>query len=191
MSGTFDRRYVAAAILAGMMSALFGGPAFAADPKLAGQTVPADQDRDGRPDHWITYNDNGVRVLISSDTNGDGKPDYWKHPIRGLMILKERDTNFDGRVDDRQVSDFIYDKALKINRNLYLWRETDTDFDGTVDVYKVRGNKNPVPDHRGQKMDVTPWSVSKEAAQEQAKAAAGSVEMEQVRQMNARQAMRS
>ena len=167
---------------------------FAANPDLAGQTVSADQNKDGKPDHWVTYNDEGVRVLIASDTNDDGKPDFWKHPIRGLMILKEKDLNFDGRVDDRQVSDFVYDKTLKFNRNLYVWREIDSNYDGVVDVYKVRGNKNPVPDHRGQKIDTSPWSIAKEAAMEQEQNASGgakSAEAEQVRQMNARQAMRS
>lgn len=166
--------------------------ALAANPELAGQTVSADQNKDGKPDHWITYNDKGVRVLISSDTNEDGKPDSWKHPIRGMMILKEKDLNFDGRVDDRQVSDFMYDKTLKFSRHLYLWRETDTNFDGVVDVYKIRGQRNPSPDHRGQKMDTTPWSEAKEAAiasERAAESAGKGAVAEQVRQMNARQAM--
>jgi hypothetical protein len=178
----------------GLLLMMASTTALAANPELAGQTVTADQNKDGKPDHWITYNDKGVRVLISSDTNEDGKPDFWKHPIRGLMILKEKDLNFDGRVDDRQVSDFVYDKTLKFNRNLYVWREMDTNFDGVVDVYKVRGNKNPVPDHIREKMDTSPWSIAKEAAIEQERKASEtsrSAEAEQVRQMNERQSLRS
>jgi hypothetical protein len=176
---------------------LAAGPArdvWAADPALAGKTVPADQDKDGRPDHWVTYNANGVRALIASDTNGDGKPDSWKHPIRGMMILKEKDRNFDGRVDDRQVTDFVYDKTLKFNRHLYQWRETDDDFDGIVDTYRVRGEKTPNPDRRGTRIDPAPWSEAKEAAiakERAAQSSGGSAAKEQVLQMNARQAIQS
>lgn len=165
------------------------GTALAADPKLAGKTVPSDQDKNGKPDHWVTYDDRGVRALIASDTNGDQKPDSWKHPIRAMMILREKDRNFDGRVDDRQVTDLIYDKNLKFDRHLYLWKESDDNHDGTIDTYRVRGEKNPVPNRVGQKMDPLPWSFAKEAAAEseqQSRAAEKTVAGEQVRQMNAR-----
>jgi hypothetical protein len=181
-------------LIAGLLSAVLGGVALAANPELAGKTVPADQNKDGRPDHWVTYNANGVRALIASDTNADGKPDSWKHPIRGMMILKEKDRNFDGRVDDRQVTDFVYDKTLKFNRHLYQWREMDDDYDGVVDTYRVRGEKTPNPDRRGTKIDPTPWSEAKEAAiakERAAQSSGGSVAKEQVLQMNARQAIQS
>ncbi len=164
----------------------------AADLKLAGKTVQADQDKDGKPDHWITYDSQGVRALIASDTNGDGKPDSWKHPLRGMTILRERDRNFDGRVDERQVTDFIYDKTLKFNRHLYIWKESDGNHDGVIDLYKVRGEKSPKPDRVGQKMDPSPWSEAKEAAAEAQRKltdAENSAEVEQVRQMNARQGL--
>ncbi|MBP9733936.1 MAG: hypothetical protein KBD07_06165 [Candidatus Omnitrophica bacterium] len=178
----------------GLLQMMTSTTALAANPELAGQTVAVDQSKDGKPDHWVTYNESGVRVLIASDTNQDGRPDYWKHPIRGMMILKEKDLNYDGRVDERQVTDFVYDRTLKISRHVYTWREADTDFDGVVDVYKVRGEKNPVPDHRGEKMDATPWSIAKEAAIEKERKASEtskSAEAEQVRQMNERQSLRS
>jgi hypothetical protein len=162
----------------------------AADPKLAGQTVPADQDKNGKPDHWVTYNAQGVRVLIASDTNADGRPDVWRHPIRAMMILREHDRNFDGRVDERQVTDFIYDRILKFSRHVYLWRESDDDYDGKIDTHKVRGEKEPKPDRRGQTIDPAPWSEAKEAAiaaqQPSRDAAAKTAEKEQVAQMNAR-----
>ena len=164
--------------------------ALAADMKLAGKTVPVDLNNDGKTDHWKTYDARGVQVLVTKDTNHDGKPDSWLHPVRGMVIFREQDRNFDGRVDDRQTTDFIYDNVLKFSRHLYLWREADDNFDGVVDVYRVRGNKNPTPNHEGQKMDVTPWSEAKEAAaaQEQSKAASEkTASTEQVRQMNARQ----
>lgn len=179
--------FTVAAVCCGIL--LSASQALAADPKLAGKTVPVDQDKNGKPDHWVTYNEKGVRVLIASDTNGDAKPDYWKHPIKAMMILREKDRNFDGRVDDRQVTDFIYDKVLKFNRHLYLWRESDDNYDGKVDVYKVRGEKEPKPDRRGQAIDPAPWSEVKEAAlaaQQSQAAADRSPEKEQVAQMNAR-----
>lgn len=170
------------------------GAVFAADPELAGKTIQADQNKDGKTDRWITYNSNGVRALVAADADGDGVPESWSHPIRGLMILREKDRNKDGRVDERMVTDFIHDNTLKFGRHLPLWRESDDNFDGVIDVYKVRGEKAPSPDRRGQKMDTTHWTEAKEAAIERERSAAdagNSKGAEQVRQMNARQDMKN
>jgi hypothetical protein len=166
-------------------------PALAAKPELAGQTIPSDQNADRKPDHWESYDSRGVKVLVASDTNLDGKPDYWKHPIRAMMILRERDRNFDGRVDERSVTDFIYDRALKFNRHLSLWRESDDDFNGAIDVYKVRGEALPKPDRRGLQIDPAPWSIAKDAKTNSAKSAdaATSLEKTQIDQMNLKQSM--
>lgn len=164
----------------------------AAKPELAGKTVPSDQSKDGKMDHWETYDSRGVKVLIASDTNQDGRPDYWKHPIHAMNILREKDRNYDGRIDQRQATDFIYDKVLKFQRHLYVWIESDDNFDGVIDVYRVRGVREPSPNRIGQKIDQTPWSSAKEAkiAVEKRKAAAEKTRAgEQVKQMNARQSM--
>lgn len=161
----------------------------AADKKPAGQIVASDQDKNGKPDHWQTYDSDGRSILVASDTNQDGKPDYWKHPVRGLVILRERDRNFDGKVDDRQLTDFIYDSTLKFNRHLPLWHELDGNFDGTIDMYRVRGQKKPLPDRTGQPIDPAPWSEAKEISKtsdRRLSQAEKTITREQVRQMNAR-----
>lgn len=182
------------AALALTVSAIFWAwgqtESWAADKKLAGQTIASDQDKNGRPDHWTTYSASGVKVLIASDTNGDGRPDSWKHPLQALLILREKDLNFDGKVDDRQVTDFLYDKNLKFNRHMFVWREADENFDGKIDLYRVRGQKKPFPDKVGQSMDAAPWSEAKEASEEMSRLIAASEDtrtVDRVRQMNARQ----
>ncbi len=187
-----DKKSMRAAFFIALVLLISSAPALAAKPELAGQTVPSDQNQDGKVDHWEIYNTKGVRILVASDTNADGKADSWKHPIRAMLILREKDRNHDGSVDERMVTDFIYDKTLKIHRHLPLWREIDEDHDGKIDVYRVRGEQNPVPDRRGEAMDLSPWSEAKEAAiakaQEDA-AAKKSMESDNVQQMNARQAL--
>jgi len=173
---------------------VFATPVHAAKPDLAGKTVTVDQNKDGKIDHWEVYDSRGVRSLIASDTNADGQPDSWKHPIRGMLILREKDRNYDGRVDDRMVTDFIYDKTLKLHRHLPLWKELDEDYDGVIDAYRVRGEQNPIPDRCGQAIDPSHWSEAKEAAIVKAEEEASvkkSMESDNVLQMNARQAIQS
>lgn len=191
----FDHHFFSAAVLIAGLGVVIIPAAHAANPKLAGQTIASDQDKNGKPDHWETYDSRGVKVLVASDTNNDGKPDYWKHPIRGMMLLREKDRNHDGAVDDRQVTDFIYDKTLKFNRHLYVTREADENYDGKIDLYRVRGERKPVPDKTGQLMDAAPWSVEKDAAErngtttKRARQSGADKVEELVRQMNARQDM--
>ncbi|MBI4432552.1 MAG: hypothetical protein HY592_03615 [Candidatus Omnitrophica bacterium] len=87
------------------------------------------------------------------DANNDGKPDSFKTFLKGRnLILREEDTNFDGKIDKRRLTQWDPDKKLQIFMNnrmqstpnpgyVTLWREEDTDFDGKMDFRKERGKK--------------------------------------------------
>ncbi len=132
-----------------------------------------DHNYDGVWETIYYYNSKGMRRRGETDKNGDGKPDYWRFFERSQAILKEYDLNFDGKVDKRQLTSFQYHRATKMHRHLYIWYEADTDFDGIIDVYKVRGEREPKPDKKGQEIDTSYKTIADE---DKANAASSGVE---------------
>jgi len=134
----------------------------------------ADKNFDGKVDRWDYYDEEEVYRRTAKDTNQDGKPDSWMfHEPGGAVKLREYDLNFDGKVDKRQLTEFTMDKRLKIPRHLYIWKEEDKDFDGVIDAYRVRGEKDPVPNRLGQPIDpnfktIAPPKKKEEAAPQDA-----------------------
>ncbi|MBI3253057.1 MAG: hypothetical protein HYZ52_07130 [Candidatus Omnitrophica bacterium] len=103
----------------------------------------------------------GHVIGSETDRNGDGKYDVFKHFLKGRnLVLKESDTNFDGKIDKRELLEWSADKKISVPVNgrmqfipnpgyVALRTEQDTDFDGKIDVYKERGNKSPSKDRIG------------------------------------------
>jgi hypothetical protein len=58
----------------------------------------ADFDRDGRPDEIAHFQD-GMLVLKERETNYDDKLDTWDHYEGGRLVKRERDSDGDGLVD--------------------------------------------------------------------------------------------
>ena len=129
---------------------------WASDDALAAETVKAiDQDGDGKPERWMTYDSQGKIKYIAKDSNRDGKPDQFQEHLKGRnLITKEYDRNYDGKIDRRmlmrwdankKITTFINNRPGSIPNPGYtwIWKEEDDDFDGKIDVYAERGNKNP------------------------------------------------
>lgn len=137
----------------------------------------ADRNHDGRIDQWKLYNPKGSASKVCDDTNKDGKPDQWKQLLRGtMMILKENDRNFDGRVDRRVLQEFDANRRLFVGGNppkrllvpgyVTIWREEDTDYDGDVDVFKQKGDPNPDKSRIGRAMGGNLFEVAEAAPPE-------------------------
>jgi hypothetical protein len=73
-----------------------------------------------------------------------------------MIVLREVDTNFDGKIDKRRLTEWTllkYGPGIpEIPGYKNLWREEDTDFDGNVDIYTEKGQKTP-SDKIGKPMD--------------------------------------
>ncbi|MFO7713674.1 hypothetical protein [Desulfosarcina sp.] len=67
------------------------------------QTI--DENRDGRPEQTITYNQQGTVDSALSDTNRDGRIDSWQYYRRGALSRTQQDRNHDGKVDAKSEYD--------------------------------------------------------------------------------------
>jgi hypothetical protein len=125
----------------------------------AGGARAAEEVKKDEPGVWKERNSNGKVARISRDTNDDGKPDYHQLLLQGrMLILREYDTNFDGKIDRRRLVEWA---TIKYGPGLpetpgykNIWREEDTNFDGVTDVFTEKG-KQGVSDKIGKPMDTT------------------------------------
>ena len=104
----------------------------------AQQAGPSDTQEGMEP----TVETRGDQVIRTYDLNRDGKPDDWKHfklvpgengQMREVMIERDLDTNFDGKVD---LTTYYDDDGVRV-KEIY-----DLDFDGKPDVIWLH---RPVP----------------------------------------------
>ncbi len=104
---------------------------------------------------------------MAKDTNHDGKPDRFTLLLKGRnLILREVDTNFDGKIDQRSLMEWDPDKKITIMTSrieripnpgyAVIWREEDKDFNGKIDAYREKGKKDPEPSRIGQSMNPNP-----------------------------------
>lgn len=112
-----------------------------------------DRDKDGRKETRVVYKDNR-RVRMAVDKNGDGKEDQFTLFVKGRdVVLKEKDINFDGKVDWRSLLQWNPDKKItmmnggrsqRIPMPGYdaVWKQIDNDFDGKIDIYREKGKKD-------------------------------------------------
>ena len=63
------------------------------------KTIESDTNKDGKPDRWEYYGEDGILNKIEADTNGDGKADEWGTVENGKIIKVAKDTDLDGRPD--------------------------------------------------------------------------------------------
>jgi len=123
-----------------------------------GTTKTADTQRFGQSMSVLDTKVEGSETVQILDLNGDGKADVWKVSVklpgakeRLLLIRKDLDVNFDGRVDirrhygesgdvEREEMDLDFDTrvdAVHFYRKGALYMsEIDMAFDGTTDVWK-------------------------------------------------------
>lgn len=112
-----------------------------------------DRDNDGRKETLAVYK-NGKRVRTAVDSNADGKEDQFSLFLQGRdLVLKEKDTNFDGKIDWRSLQQFNPNKKMTVmqgNRAQQLplpgydalWKQIDNNFDGKIDIFHVKGRKD-------------------------------------------------
>lgn len=90
----------------------------------------ADTTGDGRYDYIQEYDEAGMKKYEALDFNGDGLIDDHYFYSRDILLRREIDTNYDGRVDV-----WVY-----LKEGIYVERyQRDTDFDGVVDKEKIFG----------------------------------------------------
>lgn len=90
---------IAGAVFYGLAS----GSAFAEE-AVGGQApapknIASDSNKDGKPDHWQLYDQNGQVAKVEVDTNFDGKVDQWAFYENGKIKKAEKDSDYDGKPD--------------------------------------------------------------------------------------------
>jgi hypothetical protein len=96
----------------------------------------ADQNGDGRPDIWRTYNRQGQLSHVAVDTNFDGRADVQEYYERGALVRRESDRDFNNRVDLVQDFDPTTREPLR--------SVVDVDFDGRADLLVLFRDGQPV-----------------------------------------------
>ncbi|MGK4004693.1 hypothetical protein WMF31_18825 [Sorangium sp. So ce1036] len=91
-----------------------------------------DLNLDGAIDAFIYYDAAGLERRRESDFDRDGRADEIAHYERGVIVLKERETNFDDKLD---TWDHYEGQRL-------LRRERDSDGDGIIDQWWQFNNPN-------------------------------------------------
>lgn len=100
----------------------------------------------------------------AKDSNHDGRPDRFSLFLKERnLVLKEADTNADGKIDQRALVEWDANKQMTIMTNRVeritvpgyrtLWKEEDKDFDGVIDAYYERSKKDAASKKIGQRMD--------------------------------------
>ena len=93
-----------------------------------------DLNLDGAPDTFVYYDEVGGERRRESDFDRDGRPDEITTSRGGLLLLKERETNFDDKIDTWD----HYENGLLVRR------ERDSDGDSIVDQWwAFRDPKDP------------------------------------------------
>jgi hypothetical protein len=100
------------------------------------QVRTADQNGDGRPDIWRTYDRHGQLLTIALDTNFDGRSDVQEYYQHGVLVRRELDRDFNDRVDLVQDFDPATHKQVRA--------EVDVDSDGTADLLVLFHGGQPV-----------------------------------------------
>jgi hypothetical protein len=95
-----------------------------------------DQNGDGRPDIWRTYDLQGRLSEVAVDTNFDGRSDVREFYERSFLIRRESDRDFNGRVDLVQEFEPTTHEPLR--------SVVDVDFDGTADLLVLFQDGQPV-----------------------------------------------
>jgi hypothetical protein len=102
----------------------------------AARVRTADQNGDGRPDVWRTYNRQGQLSEVAVDTNFDGRADVQEYYERGALVRRESDRDFNDRVDLVQEFDPTTREQVR--------SVVDVDFDGTADLLVLFRGGEPV-----------------------------------------------
>jgi hypothetical protein len=104
---------------------------------LKAQSVRTDdRNGDGRPDVWRTYDREGLVIEQAIDSNFDGRSDVHEYYVRGALVHRESDRNFDDRID--LVEDF------DATTHEHVRSVIDSDFDGTADLLVLFQGGRPV-----------------------------------------------
>jgi hypothetical protein len=96
----------------------------------------ADQNGDGRPDIWRTYDRHGQLLRIAVDTNFDGRSDVQEYYQHGALVRRESDRDFNDRIDLVQEFDPTSHNQVRA--------EVDVDSDGTADLLVLYRGGEPV-----------------------------------------------
>jgi hypothetical protein len=96
----------------------------------------ADQNGDGRPDIWRTYNRHGQLAQVAVDTNFDGRADVREFYEGDALVRRESDRDFNDRVDLTQDFD---PTTRQLVRSV-----ADVDFDGIADLLVLFRDGQPV-----------------------------------------------
>jgi hypothetical protein len=110
----------------------------------AGSVRTEDQNGDGRPDVWRTYDRQGQLSEVSIDTNFDGRSDVREYYERRGLVRRESDRDFNGRVDLVQEFEPTTHEPV---RSL-----VDVDFDGTADLMVLFQGGQPVLSRRARQI---------------------------------------
>lgn len=95
-----------------------------------------DQNHDGRPDVWRSYNRFGEVVTIARDTNFDGRSDVEEFYEGGALVRRESDRDFNDRVDLIQSFDPVSREVVRT--------VTDLNSDGVADLLFLFRDGQPV-----------------------------------------------
>ena len=91
-----------------------------------------DSNTDGSADYLVRTNMDGTKVLESIDFNHDGKMDDLYFYLKGIIVRREIDSNFDMKIDV-----WVYIKDGSFIEKY----EQDLDFDGIIDKVKIFGDE--------------------------------------------------
>jgi hypothetical protein len=137
MKRSFNHRLAVILCVIGCVAAAMASPW-----SHAGFIRTEDQNGDGRPDIWRTYDVQGRLAEVAVDTNFDGRSDVREYYERSALIRRESDRDFNGRVDLVQ--------EFEPNTHEPLRSVVDVDFDGTADLLVLFQDGRPVFSRRAQ-----------------------------------------
>ncbi len=101
-----------------------------------GKDIPVesyDSNGDGKIDFMEKVDKDGNKIMEMIDFNHDGYMDDFYFYTRGIITLREIDSNYDKKIDI-----LVY---IKDGRYITKY-ERDLDFNGTIDQIKTFGEKN-------------------------------------------------
>jgi hypothetical protein len=85
-----------------------------------------DLNGDGRPDVWRHFDGHGQVTQVDIDSNFDGRPDVEEYYVRGVLVRRESDRDFNGQAD--LVEEFDPSTRGQIRAVV------DVDYDGIADT---------------------------------------------------------